>query len=127
MIASRDFYEALGYLSYVVAGADSDIEKDELLRLGKILLSEFGGSDMQTKGIRAISRFEMLVAELPPVSEAYSKSIEMLKNAKPELLEFQDKILEVISKIANSDSDFEITEQNWIEKFREDLTIILNE
>ena len=126
MIASRDFYEALGYLTYVVVNADSEVEPEELKRLGNILLEEFGGKDMQTKGIRAISRFEMLASENMPVDQAYDKCIELFRDNKSELLQFKPKIYDVLNKIALADKDFEISEKQWIDRFKNDLETIFN-
>lgn len=126
MIASRDFYEALGYLSYVISAADSNVDSEELLLLGKILIDQFG-DDMQTKGIRTISRFEMCVNENVPIQEAYMKSIDLFRVSMPELKEFSDKVYEVLDDVANADRSLDITELNWIDKFREDLAVILAE
>lgn len=126
MIASRDFYEAVGYLTYVVVSADAEVEADELKRLGNILLDQFGGADMQTKGVRAISRFEMLAAEKTSVEDAYAKCIHLFKETKSELLQFKPKIYEVLDQIAAADHQVEESEMQWINRFKTDVESIFN-
>jgi uncharacterized tellurite resistance protein B-like protein len=126
MIASRDFYEAIGYLTYVVVSADAEVETEELKKLGNILLDQFGGADMKTKGIRAISRFEMLASEKTPIEDAYSKCIQLFMDNKSELLQFKPKIYEVLDKIAAADQDVEESEMQWINRFKNDVENIFN-
>jgi uncharacterized tellurite resistance protein B-like protein len=126
MIASRDFYEAIGYLTYVVVSADAEVETEELKRLGSILLDQFGGADMKTKGIRAISRFEMLASEKTPIEDAYAKCIQLFTDNKSELLQFKPKIYEVLNKIAAADQEVEESELQWINRFKTDVENIFN-
>jgi len=120
MVATKDFYEALGYLMYALAAADTEgVEVQELKRIGRSMLNAFG-SDMETKGNRAIARFEILADNKADPAEAYLHCIQLLEGCKPEVRQYQSKIIEVLEDIAAADSEYTSVENSYIERFKED-------
>ena len=125
MVATRDFYEAIGYLTYAICNADNDVEPDELKNLGRIMLNAFGEHEMKTRGMRAYARFEMLADNNTPAENAYLQSIELFKDSKGELKEFRTLILRVLDSISLADNDREQTEIVFIQRFKVDSEAIV--
>lgn len=125
MIATKDFYEAVGYLLYALAASDEEgVEPDELKKLGRLMLNKFG-PDMETKGMRAIARFEMLADKKESPEIAYSTCVEKFADSKPELKQFAPRIVEVLEELAASDSEYTGIEHSYIERFKDDSTRII--
>jgi uncharacterized tellurite resistance protein B-like protein len=126
MVVSRDFYEALGCLTYAIALSDNEIEADELKSFGRIMLDSFGERDMQSKGMRAYARFEMLADSNTSSEEAYNKALSLFKTTRDELAMYRDTLIDVLHKMAISDNDSEHQEAKLINRFTEDIERILN-
>ena len=126
MVVSRDFYEALGCLTYAIALSDNEIEADELKNVGRIMLDSFGERDMQSRGMRAYARFEMLAESNASSEDAYQKALELFMTTKDELAKYKDTLVDVLQKMALSDNDSEHQEVELINRFTMDMERILN-
>lgn len=125
MVATKDFYEAIGYLLYALAASDDEgVEAQELKGIGRTMLNAFG-DDMETKGIRAIARFEMLADSKAEPAAAYTSSIELLEGCKPELRKYRNQIIQVLEDIAAADSEYSSVEHSYIERFKDDTQALI--
>ena len=92
MIASRDFYKALGTLVYSLAAADGSLQDEELKRYGSSLLSSFGDWEMNTKGVRATAAFEMHQRLNTPADQAFEEAMDKFSYAKAEVKHYKEKM-----------------------------------
>jgi len=121
MVLSRDFYEALGCLTYALAFSDREIEAEELKNIGNSMLDAFGERDMRSKGMRAYARFEMLAESKASVEEAYAMALKLFETTKDELAENKDKVFSVIQNLSLSDNNSEDEEVELINRFTVDV------
>lgn len=120
MVATRQFYEGLGAICYAVAASDNELEKQELMRLGDILLESFSDWDLKTKGQRAYARFEMFADAKESAENAYALAMDLFSKSTPELKESKDVIIKTLEATARADELMEPEEIVYIDRFKAD-------
>jgi uncharacterized tellurite resistance protein B-like protein len=119
MIASRDFYEALGTLVYSMAAADGTLQKEELNRYGNTLLNSFGDWDMKTRGLRAIAAFEIHQRLNTSAADAFDEALEKFGYVKAEAKHHRDKIVSVLLQVAAANKTVTDDEKLLLDRFQE--------
>jgi tellurite resistance protein len=125
MTASRTFFEAIGALVYAIAISDNEVEQQELKKMGKTFLSQFGNDFVETRGMRAFAKFEMLADSQSTATAAYDEAIRIFENCKEDLSQYSQDILSILVKISAADKYIENSEVKWINQFRNDISRIL--
>ncbi len=114
MALSRDFFEGLGYLTYAMAYADGEIEREEVKRFAEELLNRFGSWD--TQGTRARAAFELAVQKKYSPDQALEQAQKCLKWSKKEVAEKKEAILQTLKDVLRADRKEEAAELAMLKK-----------
>lgn len=123
-IEKREIYRAIAEMAYVIAKADKGLSADERMAFNKIVEEE-----LQLNSWIAQSRFELLdEITQPSIDQAYNEALHDLKKYREHLTEdLKERILRVVTRVAESCSGYSEKERIIIDRLKSDLKSITND
>jgi tellurite resistance protein len=122
-IEKIEIYRAIAEMAYVVAKADKGLSADEKMAFNKIAEQE-----LELDSWIAQSRFELLdEVTQPSIDIAYNEALYDLKKYREYITEeLKEKAIRVMKRVAESCSGYSEKERLIIDRFTNDLTILVN-
>jgi hypothetical protein len=122
-IKKIEIYRAFAKIAYAVAKTDKGLSADE-----KIAFNLIAEQDLEPNSWIAQSRFELLdVVTQSTIDIAYNEALCDLKKYREHLTEqLKEKAIRVLKRVTASCSGYSEKERLIIDRFTNDLTILIN-
>ncbi len=122
-IEKIEIYRAIAEMVYVIAKADKGLSDNE-----KMAFNQIAEQELELHSWIAQSRFELLdEVTQPSVDIAYNEALHDLKKYRKNLTEeAKEKAIRVMKRVAESCSAYSEKQRLVIDRFTNDLTILVN-